>query len=315
MNIFITIINSTLIFSLPIMLTGFGGLFSERSGVANIALEGLMMIGAFVSATITVLLEKHTTMAPWIAIIIAAIMGTLVSSLHAYVSITMKGDQIISATALNFLALGSTVYFSEIIFGQQHTKAFQRGFSKISIPILEDIPILGKILFSNIYLPIYVGIILMILVWFIITHSTFGLRLRATGEHPHAVDSAGISVSFMRYSGVLISGFFAGLAGGIMVLTQDTQYSISSIHGTGFMALAALIFGRWNVWGVTLASLLFGFSQILVIYSKDIIFLNKLPLEFFKTLPYILTIATLILFSKKSVMPKSLGIPYEKGSR
>ncbi len=309
------VMSQTLTYSLPIVIAGLGGLFSERSGVTNIALEGLMMIGAFVAASITVVLEPLTAFAPWLAIFVGALIGAAVATIHAFISVSMKGDQIISATALNFFALGSTIYFCEIFFGQQRTQAFQRGFSKVSVPLLQDIPIVGDMFFTNIYAPVYLGIVCIVVAWFVISKTTFGLRLRATGEHPQAVDSAGIHVSYMRYAGVIISGLCAGLAGGIMVLTQDTQYSVSSVHGTGFIALAALIFGQWKPLGVMAASLFFGFSQILVIYSNDIAFLAFLPLEAFKALPYVLTVLALVGFSRKTVVPKALGIPYEKGAR
>ncbi len=312
---FSAIISQTLTYSLPIGIAGLGGLFSERSGVTNIALEGLMMIGAFIAASITVVLESTTNIAPWLAIFVAALISGAVAIIHAFISVNMKGDQIISATALNFFAVGSTIYFCEMFFGQQRTESFQRGFAKISIPVLQDIPIIGDMFFRNIYAPVYLGVVCIALAWFVISKTTFGLRLRATGEHPKAVDSAGINVTHMRYAGVIISGFCAGLAGGIMVLTQDTQYSISSIHGTGFIALAALIFGQWKPLGVMGASLFFGFSQILVIYSDTISFLQFLPLEAFKALPYVLTLVALVSFSHKTIVPKALGIPYEKGER
>lgn len=314
MNIF-AIVSQTLTYSLPIIIASLGGLFSERSGVTNIALEGLMMIGAFVAASLTVALESMTDSAPWLAIFAGALVGGGVSIIHAFISVNMKGDQIISATALNFFAFGSTIYFCEMFFGQQRTQSFQRGFSKISVPILQDIPVIGDMFFTNVYAPVYLGLACIALAWFVIAKTTFGLRLRATGEHPKAVDSAGINVTHMRYAGVIISGLCAGLAGGIMVLTQDTQYSISSIHGTGFIALAALIFGQWKPLGVMCASLFFGFSQILVIYSSDIAFLQFLPLEAFKAFPYVFTVLALIGFSRKTVVPKALGIPYEKGVR
>lgn len=314
MNLF-AITSQTFTYSLPIVIAGLGGLFSERSGVTNIALEGLMMIGAFAAASLTVVLEPLTRTAPWLAIFAGALIAAVVSLIHAFISVSMKGDQIISATALNFFALGATIYFCEIFFGQQRTTAFQRGFSKISVPVLQDIPFVGAMFFRNIYAPVYLGLACIAAAWFVITKTTFGLRLRATGEHPQAVDSAGISIARIHYAGVSISGLCAGLAGGIMVLTQDTQYSVSSIHGTGFIALAALIFGQWKPLGVMAASLFFGFSQILVIYSGDIAFLQFLPLEAFKALPYILTVLALVGFSRKTVVPQALGVPYEKGAR
>lgn len=308
-------INQTLVLSLPILIAGLGGLFCERSGVANIALEGLMMMGAFTAAALTTALEPFTGAAAWIAVAAGLAAGLLFSFIHAYLTITLKADQIISATALNFFAFGLTIYLCEMIFGQQRTVAFQRGFTKISVPVLRDIPILGDALFSNVYPPVYLGAALLAASWFALYKTRFGLRLRAAGEHPHAVDSAGVNVAFVRYRAVALSGAFAGLAGGVMVLTQDTQYSGITVHGTGYIALAALIFGQWRPLGLAAASLFFGFSQILALYSNNFGILKSVPFEFFKAFPYVLTIIALVAFSKKAIMPKALGIPYQKGER
>lgn len=315
MNTLLSMMTLTLIFSTPIIIAALGGLFSERSGVVNIALEGLMMIGAFSAATSVVFLEKTTSLAPWIALFIGAIMGALISLVHAYISINLKSNQVISGTAINIFAIGITIYLSQIIFDQQRTETFAKGFVKTTFPGLSKIPIIGDIFFANIYPTVYVALILVVVSWYALYKTRFGLRLRATGEHPHAADSMGINVYKMRYIGVLLSGALAGLAGAIMVLTQDTQYTVSSIHGTGFIALAALIFGKWRPFGVLAASLFFGFSQILSIYSNSINFLSKLPFEFFYALPYVLTIVALVVFSGKAVGPKAAGEPYDKGQR
>lgn len=307
----------TLIYSTPIIVAAIGGMFSERSGVVNIALEGLMAIGAFFAATAIVFIEPYTNLAPWISIVIGMVAGAIVSILHAYLSIHFKADQVISGTAINIFAGGFTIYLSQIIFGQQRTKTFIRGFLKTTYDEvgLSKIPVIGDIFFTNIYPTVFVALILVVVSWYVLYKTPFGLRLRATGEHPHAVDSMGINVYKMRYIGVIISGAMAGLAGGMMVLTFDTQYSIGSIHGTGFIALAALIFGKWKPAGLFGASLFFGFSQILGIYSNKIAFLATMPTEIFKILPYFLTIVALVVFSGRSVGPKAAGVPYDKGER
>lgn len=315
MNTFYSMITLTLIFSTPIIITAIGGMFSERSGVVNIALEGIMMVGGFAAATSIVFLEKSTTLAPWLALLVGIVAGVLMSSIHAYLSIHLSSDQVISGTAINLLAGGLTIYLSQIIFGQQRTQNFQNGFVKTSYPILEDIPILGGMFFKNIYPTVFIALFLVVASWYVLYKTPFGLRLRATGEHPHAVDSMGISVYKMRYIGVLLSGAFAGLGGAVMVLTFDTQYTIGSIHGVGFIALAALIFGKWKPLGLLGASLFFGFSQILSVYSTDFAFLDRFPQEFFKALPYVLTIIALVVFSGKAVGPKAAGEIYDKGKR
>jgi simple sugar transport system permease protein len=151
--------------------------------------------------------------------------------------------------------------------------------------------------------------------WYVINKTKFGLRLRATGENPHAADSMGINVYKIRYMGVILSGILAGLAGSVMVLTQDIQYTVFSIHGTGFIALAALIFGKWKPFGLLYASLFFGFSQILSVYANDIPLISSLPYEFFYALPYVFTVIALVLFSSRAVGPKAAGEPYDKSKR
>ncbi len=315
MNTIYSMLVLALIFSTPIMITALGGLFSERSGVVNIALDGLMMFGGFGAATALVFLEKSTSLAPWIAIVIGMVVGALISVIHAYLSIDLNADQIISGTAINLLATGVTIYLAQIIFDQQRTPNFVRSFRKTTYPVLSDIPVIGDIFFTNIYPTVYLAFLLIIIGWYIVYKTPFGLRLRASGENPHAVDSMGISVRKMRYIGVIISGALAGLGGGILVLTQDTQYTVMSISGTGFIALAALVFGRWKPSGILGASLFFGFSKIFSIYSNSFSLLKKLPNEFFFALPYLLTIVALVVFSRQSVGPKAAGKSYDKGQR
>lgn len=315
MDIISSMIVLTLIYSTPIIITAIGGMFSERSGVVNIALEGLMMIGGFSTATSIVFLETFTSTAPWLALIIGALAGGLISVIHAYLSINLGADQVISGTAINILAGGLTIYLSQIIFGQQRTQTFETGFLKTTYAGLSKIPILGPLFFTNIYPTVFLALALVVISWYVLYKTPFGLRLRATGEHPHAVDSMGVSVLKMRYFGVILSGIFAGLGGGVMVLTFDTQYTAASIHGVGFISLAALIFGKWKPAGLLGASLFFGFSQILSVYSTSFSMIKSIPIEYFKALPYVLTIIALVVFSGKAVGPKAAGEPYDKGQR
>ncbi|MDX9784084.1 MAG: ABC transporter permease [Spirochaetia bacterium] len=304
-----------LMFASPIIIAALGGLFSERSGIVNIALEGIMMVGAFSAATVTVLLEESTVLAPWLGLAAGLASGILFSLLHAVASVNMKADQTISGTALNILAGGLTVYLCQIIFRQQRTRAFSNGIQKVTVPLLEKIPILGKMLFIENYPTFFLAIFLVLFTWVLVYKTPFGLRLRSCGEHPQAAASMGINVAWMRYFGVMASGALAGLAGGIMVLTADIQYTLVSIHGTGFIALASLVFGKWNPFGVLGAGLFFGFSTALSFYAKDIKFLASLPGEFFYALPYVLTIVALVVFAGKSVGPKAAGQIYDSGRR
>ncbi|MEI6385762.1 MAG: ABC transporter permease [Spirochaetota bacterium] len=315
MNILYTMIPMALAYATPLIIAALGGLFSERSGIVNIALEGIMMIGGFTAAAVTVILEPLTPMAGYYGLLAGVAAGTVYSLLHAFASINLKADQVISGTAVNILAGGLTIYLAQIIFHQQRTRSFQTGLGKFSFPVLGDIPVIGPLLFKDIYPTFWFAIILIALTWFIIFKTPFGLRLRACGEHPQAAASMGISVMAYRYYGVMISGAFAGLAGGALVLTQDIQYSAASIHGAGFIALACLIFGKWNPFGVMGAGIFFGFSQALSLYAKDIPFLTNIPLEFFYLLPYALTVIALIVFSGKAVGPKAAGEIYDAGKR
>ncbi len=304
-----------LMFSAPIILTALGGLFSERSGVVNIALEGIMMVGGFAGATVTVLLEQSVPWAAWFGLLAGLLAGVLFSMLHAVASINLKADQVISGTALNILAGGLTVYLCQIIFHQQRTVAFSNGIRQFSVPGLSKLPIFGRMFFDQVYPTFYIAIFLVFLTWFIVYKTPLGLRMRACGEHPQAAASMGINVAGMRYFGVLVSGAFGGLGGAVMVLTADIQYTLVSIHGTGFIALASLVFGRWNPFGVLGAGLFFGFSSALSFYAKDIKFLAGLPSEFFYILPYLLTIIALLFFAGKSVGPKAAGEIYDSGKR
>lgn len=302
-------------FAAPIVLAALGGLFSERSGVVNIALEGIMMVGAFAAAALTVVLEPVTPLAPWLGLFVGILAGIAFSALHAFASINLRADQVVSGTALNILAGGLTVYLSQVFFNQQRTRAFSSGIRKVTVPLLSRIPFFGDIFFGEIYPTFYMALALVVLTWFVVYKTPLGLRLRSCGEHPQAAASMGINVYALRYVGVLTSGGLAGLAGGTMVLTQDIQYTVGSIHGVGFIALASLVFGKWSPWGVLGAGLFFGFSQTLSLYAKDITFLSRLPQEFFYMLPYILTIAALMVFAGKSVGPRAAGEIYDAGKR
>jgi simple sugar transport system permease protein len=302
-------------YSTPLILAALGGLFSERSGVVNIALEGIMMIGGFVAATVTVLLEPMTPAAAWIGLAAGMAAGLLYSLLHAAASVNLRADQVVSGTALNILAGGLTIFLCQIIFRQQRTRAFSSGLVKVSVPGLAGIPVLGPALFSGIYPTFYLALAIAVLSWLLLHRTPFGLRLRACGEHPQAAASLGIDVFAMRYAGVLASGALAGLGGAVMVLTSDIQYTVQSVHGAGFIALACLIFGKWKPFGVLGASIFFGGSQVLSLYAKEIRFLAKTPPEIFSLLPYVITIGALIVFAGRGAGPKAAGEIYDPGKR
>jgi simple sugar transport system permease protein len=294
----VNMIPSILMIVAPILIAAIGGMICERSGVVNIALEGLMSIGAMTAATSHVLLEGSLGFSIPLALLFAALGGALFSLIHAFASITLRADQVVSGTGINLLSTGVTVFVSQIIFRQERTQPFRLGM----------MPGIG-----GIYPTAWIALFLLVLAWFMLYKRPWGLRLRACGEHPQAVASAGINVIKVRYIAVLISGLLAGLAGGCLVLTQTIQYTVTTINGKGFIALAAVSFGRWLPLGILGSSLLFGTSSALAVYIVNIRSLNFLPPEFFNTLPYIITLVTLILFSGKDYAPRASGQPYDRG--
>ncbi|MFV0498720.1 MAG: ABC transporter permease [Bacilli bacterium] len=300
MNI-LSLIEPTLMYSTPIIIAALGGLFSERSGIVNIALEGIMLVGAFAAASAQVTIASGN---PWISIMVAIFAGVMFSILHAIASVNFKADQVISGTALNIVSGGLTVYLTILIFGETKTPPFGVTFSKINLPFI------GKT-----YPTIFIALILVVLAYIILKYTRFGLRLKSCGEYPQASESAGISVYFYRYVGIIISGGLAGLAGGIMILTQDTRFSMTAIHGMGFIALAALIFGNWSAKGILFASIFFGFTTILNVYSKSINALQGIDQEVFQMIPYVFTILALLVTSGKSRGPKASGEIYDRGKR
>jgi simple sugar transport system permease protein len=299
MNNILGMLPSVLMMVAPIMIAALGGMIAERSGVTNIGLEGLMGIGAFAAATSHALLEASLPGSVWFALLVATAAGTLFSLIHAYAAITLKADQTVSGTGINLLALGGTVFLCQIIFHQERTEPYKLGMMP------------GP---GGIYPTAWIAIVILVLAWYVLYKRPVGLRLRACGEHPAAAASAGIDVRLIRYMAVLTSGALAGLAGGCLVLTQTIQYTNMTINGAGFIALAAVSFGRWTPKGVAGASLLFGTAVALAIYMVNIEALRKLPPEFFSITPYLITLVALVIFSGKDYAPKACGIPYEKGA-
>ena len=300
MDIIRGLVPSTLMVVSPILITAAGGMVCERSGVVNIALEGLMGIGAFTAAAAHVLLESSFPGSVWFALFLGACTGTLMSLIHAYAAVSLNADQTISGTGINLLASGLTIFFSQILFNADRTRPYKMGM----LP--------G---FGGIYPTALIALAVILIVWFILYKLPFGLHLRSCGEHPHAAASVGINVRRMRYIAVAASGFLAGLAGGCLVLTQTIQYTSTTINGAGFIALAAVSFGRWRPAGITGSSLLFGSAVAFAIYVVNIPALRNLfPSEFFSLLPYVITLLALVVFSGKNYAPAADGKPYEQGS-
>ncbi|MCL2043125.1 MAG: ABC transporter permease [Treponema sp.] len=301
MNFFESILGmlpSTLMIFSPILIAAIGGMICERAGVVNIALEGLMTMGAMSAAVIHVLLESNIAFSIPIALLIAAAVGGLFALIHAFASITLRADQVISGTGINLLSTGITVFICQILFSADRSPTYRMGI----LP--------GTFGF---YPTVWIALAILAISWFVLYKRPWGLRLRAAGEHPQALASAGVNVIKIRYIAVLISGILAGLAGGALVLTQDIQFTVNTINGKGFIALAAVSFGRWIPLGIFGASLLFGFSSALAVNIVNISSLQFLPSEFFSAIPYLITLITLVIFSGKDYAPRAAGKPYDKG--
>lgn len=317
MEILALVIPATIFLAAPLIFTALGGLFSERSGVVNIGLEGLMVIGAFTAIVTTLYLEGlgFGKMSPWLSLLAAILVGALFSLFHAVASITLKADQIVSGVALNFLAVGLSVFLVRNIFGKGQTDYVANRISRVNIPILQDIPVIGPLFFQRVYYTSFIAIAAALIVWYVVFYTPFGLRLRSVGEHPMAADTMGIKVNRMRYIGVMLSGAFAGMGGAVFALTTTGNFAGNTIVGQGFMALAALIFGKWHPLGAMGAALFFGLAQSLSITGQTIPLLQNVPQVYLLIAPYVLTILALAGFVGKAEGPKAIGKPYEKGSR
>lgn len=302
MSTMINMLPSVLMIVAPILITAIGGMICEKSGVVNIALEGLMAIGACTAAAAHVLMEAsgvNHNLSLFLALLFGFIVGGLFSLVHAVAAINLNADQTISGTGINLLSSGVTIFASQILFNADRTREFRMGMQTDAL---------------GVYPTAYIAVGVVIISWFLLYKIPFGMHLRACGEHPGAAESVGINVKKMRYFAVVASGVLAGLAGGCVVLTQTIQYTSNTINGRGFIALAAVSFGRWRPLGVMGAAFLFGTAQAFSIITNNIPALRVLPSEVFNILPYVVTLVALVLFSGKNYAPSSAGKPYEKGA-
>ncbi|MCB5235428.1 ABC transporter permease [Niallia alba] len=317
MDVLLIVIPSSLLFAAPLIFTALGGNFSERAGVVNIGLEGLMVMGAFSSIVFNLTFaDSLGAWTPWISLLVAMVVGAIFSILHAVASITFRADQTVSGVAINLLAAGLAMFLVKLIYdGKGQTGTIRYSFKKIDIPVLKDIPVIGDLFFSNTYWTSYLAIIVAIIAWYVMYKTPFGLRLRSVGEHPMAADTMGINVTKMRYIAVILSGAFGGIGGGVFAQSITNDFTHATISGQGFMALAALIFGKWNPLGAMGAAIFFGFAQSLSIVGSSLPFLENIPNVYLLIAPYVLTIIALTGFIGRADAPKASGVPYIKGSR
>ena len=304
-------------YTIPLLMTALGALYCERSGIINIGLDGFMIIGSF-SGALTIL-KLQDVFAPgsnlplWIGLIVAVIVGMLFSLLHAFASINLNANQVISGTAINMIAGALTIFLARTITGSGRIR-ITAGFFQKDIPVLSEIPILGDLFFKKTYITTWVSLAILLISIFLIYKTRFGLRLRACGEHPQAADAAGINVYRMRYIGVMISGGLSSFAGAVMLVTYSGEFN-GNVAGLGFLALAALIFGQWKPLGILAAALFFGCATTIANVSQVIPALQTIPTVILKVFPYVVTLLALVLFSKSSQAPKAEGEPFDSGKR
>lgn len=314
-DIIVQIFPYAIAYTIPLLIVALGGLYSERSGIVNIGLEGLMVFGSFAGAITILNLQEafpNQTWVIWVGLIASMVAGALFSLLHAFASIHLAANQVISGIAINMIAGSLTVFLARNITGSGNIRV--HGLNRGDIPFLSDIPIIGDLFFKNAYTTTWVVLAILGISAFIIYKTRFGLRLRACGEYPQAADAAGINVYFMRYMGVMISGALSGLGGAVILVTYAGEFT-GSVAGLGFLALAALIFGQWKPLGILAATLFFGFATTVANVSQVIPSLATIPPILLKTFPYIVTLIALVIFSKSSQAPKAAGVAYEKGQR
>jgi simple sugar transport system permease protein len=253
---------------------------------------------------------------PWVGLLVGGGIGLIFSLIHAVATVNLRANHIVSGTVINMLAPALAIFLTRVLYeGRGQTDFIKFNFGKSNIPLLEHIPILGDIFFKGTSAAAFVAILIAVLAWYILFKSRFGLRLRSVGEHPQAADTLGINVYLMRYAGVMISGFLGGIGGAVAAQSISLNFSVSTIAGQGFIALAAMIFGKWNPLGALGAALFFGFAQSLGITGGTIPVLKEIPSVFLTILPYVFTILALVGFVGRSEAPKALGTPYEKGKR
>jgi simple sugar transport system permease protein len=286
----------------PIAFASLGGIFSERAGIINIGLEGMMLTSAFTSVTVS-----YFTGNPWLGVLAAVLMGGLLGLLHAVLTVKFIGNQIVSGTGINIFALGFTAYMSQIIWGSRGASECVQGLNEIAIPILKDIPYVGDIIGRHTPL-VYLMLIVTVLSHIVLFKTPIGLRIRAVGEHPAAADTAGINVFKIKYLCVIVSGMLAGLGGAFLALGHLNLFAWGMTGGRGFIAMAAMIFGKWLPFGAFGASVLFGFADALQMRLQA---LGLLPPQIILTIPYILTVAVLAGVVRKAVPPSDYK-PYVK---
>ncbi len=305
LNNIIAVLNTTLRLATPLIFAALGGVFTERSGVFNIALEGIMLIGAFTAMAFSYLFGN-----PWIGVLAAMGAGMLIAAIHAVISIEFKANQVVSGTAINILAVGLTGFLLGTMFEHAGQSPSVNKVAVLPIPGIKEIPVLGEIIANHIPF-VYLALLLVAVSYWVLWKTPFGLRIRAVGEHPAAADSVGINVKKTRYIAVILSGLLAGLGGASLSVGLLGIFVKEMTAGRGFIALAAMIFGKYTPQGALLAALLFGFADSLQMLAQTI-GIDFIPRQFLIMFPYVLTILALAGVIGSATPPAAGGEPYDQ---
>ena len=312
------ILDSAFRLATPLLLASLAGLYSERAGIFDIGLEGKMLAAAFAAGA-----AASVTGSAWLGLSVAILVSVLLALIHGFASITQRGNQIVSGVAINFLAVGLTALLGQAWFHQGGRTPQLLGdarFRSLTLPgadALAGVPVLGPIyseLISGHNLLVYAAAAAVPLTWWVVYRTRFGLRLRAVGENPAAVDTAGISVTWLRYRAVIICGVLCGFAGSYLSIAQSAGFVVNMTAGKGFIALAALIFSKWRPWQALGACFLFGLLDAVAIRLQGVIVpgIGEVPVQLMQALPYILTVVLLAGFIGTAIPPKAGGVPYVK---
>ncbi len=304
------LLKMALLMSTPLVLAAIGGMFSEKSGVVNIGLEGMMLMGAFMAV-----IGSYLTGNPWVGVLFAVISGGALATVHAMVCVRLRGNQIVSGTGIILLASGTTVVGLTAIWGPRGVSDQVASLQPVTLPFLSGVPILGDV-FGSLSPLVYIMFIVVIVSHYVVYHTPFGLRLRAAGEDPSTLSAAGVNVETIRIIGVVMSGCLAGLGGAFLSISYNNFFGKNMTSGRGFIALAALIFGNWTPIGCLLSGLLFGLLiglQFVIVSIPQLSWLQSYQ-NFVQMTPYILVILALAGI-RRSIPPKAIGVPYERESR
>lgn len=313
MEVLANVIDGSIVFAVALAFGALGGMLSERAGVINLGVEGFMVSGAFFGAIGTHYAETFGlgTLSPWAGVLSAFLFTAIFSYLYTLATLKFKANHVISGVVINLLSANATFFMVKLLFdGAADTPRLSHMFKRVDLPLLSDIPFFGEAFFRS-YPTTYLGLIIVIIGSYILFRTPIGLRIRGTGENPGSVDTAGVNVYRIKFWAVMLSGSLSALGGATIVLTSNGNFSFNTIAGQGYIAIAAVILGRWKPYGVMWGALLFGFAQAIKDQIQIFPSFDAIPTEVFYLLPYVITLIALILTGSKSKAPKALGTHYD----